>query len=172
MLKKKIETALNKQIVAEFYSSYLYLSMEAYFDSINLKGMASWMHVQALEETTHAMKIFNFINERGGRVTLGAIEKPPVNWKSPLAVFENSYKHEQMVTGLINNLADLAVAEKDHASQIFLQWFVTEQVEEEASAQEVVQKLKLLGDNPPALLMLDNELAARVFVPPATESEA
>ena len=165
MLKKKIETALNKQIVDEFYSSYLYLSMEAYFDSINLKGMASWMHVQALEETTHAMKIFNFINERGGRVTLGAIEKPPVNWKSPLAVFENSYKHEQMVTGLINNLADLAVAEKDHASQIFLQWFVTEQVEEESNVGEIVDRLRLADDNGGALMMIDDKLAARL--PPA-----
>lgn len=167
MIKKNIQKALNKQINAELYSAYLYLSMSAYFQSINLAGFANWMRVQALEEMTHADKFYNFIVERGGRVELEAIEAPPKEWASPLAVFENAYKHEQKVTSMINDLVDLAIKEKDHASNIFLQWFVTEQVEEEASADEVVQKLKLAGDKGSGLFMLDGELSKRVFTPPA-----
>ena len=168
MIKEKIREALNQQLNAELYSSYLYLSMAAYFESINLKGFANWMRVQTQEELVHAMKFYDFIIERGGKVVLSSIEGPPTEWASPLAVFEHAYKHEQTVTGLINNLVDLATAEQDHATNNFLQWFVAEQVEEEASADEVVQKIKLMGDASGGLFMLDRELAQRVFTPPAT----
>jgi ferritin len=168
MIKEKIQDALNKQINAELYSSYLYLSMSAYFESINLKGFASWMRVQTQEELVHAMKFYDYLIERGGKVVLSSIESPPTEWPSPLAIFENAYQHEQKVTGLINDLVDLAIAEKDHATNIILQWFVSEQVEEEASADEVVQKIKLMGDARGGIFMLDRELAQRVFTPPAT----
>jgi len=169
MLSKKMERALNKQIVAELYSAYLYLSMSAYFHSINFGGFANWMRVQAMEESTHAMKIFDYVNERGGRVLVDAIDKPPTKWASPLAAFEAVYKHEQKVTGMINDLVDLAVKERDHATQNFLQWFVSEQVEEEASADEVVQKLKMVGREGGGLFMIDREMGQRVFTPPAAE---
>ena len=171
MVKKKIEAALNKQLNAELYSSYLYLSMSAYFQSINLPGFANWMRVQTQEELVHAMKFYDFINERGGRVTLQKIDSPPTKWASPLNAFESAYKHEQKVTGLINDLVNLAVGEKDHATNIFLQWFVTEQVEEEASADEVVQKLKLVGKDSGGLFMLDGEMGQRVFTPSAASAE-
>lgn len=171
MMNKNIEAALNKQLNAELYSSYLYLSMSAYFKSINLPGFASWMRVQTQEELVHAMKFYDFINERGGRVTLQKIDSPPTNWASPLNAFESAHKHEQKVTGLINDLVNLAVGEKDHATNIFLQWFVTEQVEEEASADEVVQKLKLVGKDSGGLFMLDGEMGQRVFTPPAASAE-
>jgi len=166
MIKDKIEKALNSQINAEMYSSYLYLSMSSYFSSINLNGFATWMRVQAQEELTHAMKFYDYVIERGGRVTVAAIEAPPAEWDSPLQVFEHVYTHEQKVTGLINDLVNLAIAEKDHATTAFLQWFVTEQVEEESSADEIVQKVKLVGDQGAGLLMLDQELGQRVFTPP------
>jgi ferritin len=172
MLNKKIEGALNQQLIAELYSSYLYLSMSAYFQSINLPSFANWMRVQAQEELVHAMKFYDFINARGGRVMLQQIEAPPTEWSSPLDVFENAYKHEQKVTGLINDLVNLAVGERDHATNIFLQWFVTEQVEEEASADEVVQKLRLVGNDSAGLFMLDGEMGQRVFTPPAASAEA
>ena len=166
MIKEKIQDALNKQINAELYSSYLYLSMSAFFESINLKGCANWMRVQTQEELVHAMKFYDYLIERGGKVLLSSIESPPTEWPSPLAIFENAYQHEQKVTGLINYLVDLAIAEKDHATNNFLQWFVSEQVEEEASADEVVQKIKLMGDARGGIFMLDRELAQRVFTPP------
>jgi ferritin len=171
MLDEKIQAALNKQLNAELYSSSLYLSMSGYFQSISLPGFANWMRVQAQEELVHAMKFYDFINERGGRVMLQPVEGPPREWSSPLDVFENAYKHEQKVTGLINDLVNLALKEGDHATNIFLQWFVTEQVEEEASADEVVQKLKLMGDAKGGLFMLDREMGQRVFTPPATTAE-
>ena len=161
MISKKMQDALNGQINAELYSSYLYLAMEAYFQSINLSGFANWMRVQAQEEKAHAMKMYDFIIERGGRVMLDEIAKPPGEWKSPLAVFEASYKHEQKVTGLINDLADLAMKEKDHAAGVFLQWFITEQVEEEKNASEIVGKLQLLKDSAGSMYMLDKELGKR-----------
>ena len=167
MLKEKIDKALTKHLNAEIYSSYLYLSMAAYFESINLKGFANWMRVQTQEELVHAMKFYDFIIERGGKVVLTSIEGPRTEWSSPLAVFEHAYEHEQKVTGLINTLVDLSIAEQDHATNNFLQWFVAEQVEEEASADEVVQKIKLMGDASGGLFMLDSELAHRVFTPPA-----
>ncbi len=168
MINEKMQDALNKQINAELYSSYLYLSMSANFNSVNLNGFANWMRVQAQEELVHAMKFYDYITERGGRVILRPVEGPTSDWASPLAAFEDAYRHEQKVTGLINDLVELAVAERDHATNIFLQWFVSEQVEEEASADEVVQKLKLVGDASHGLFMLDRELGQRVFAMPET----
>jgi ferritin len=166
MLNPRIEEALNRQINAELYSSYLYLSMSAYCDSQNLAGMANWMRIQAQEENTHAMKFFDFVNERDGRVLLTQIDAPKTEWTSPLDVFEETLAHEQKVTGLINDLVDLSLSEKDHASNTFLQWFVTEQVEEEAAARTIVDKLKLIGDNPMPLYMLDGELGQRTAPAP------
>jgi ferritin len=171
MISKKMEKALNEQVNAEMYSAYMYLSMEAYFKSKNLNGFANWMRAQTQEEMIHAMKIYCFIHERGGKVTLKAIDGPPTQWESPLAVFEAVYAHEQKVTGLINGLVDLAIKENDHASNTFLQWFVSEQVEEEASADEVVQQLKMMENAPGGMFMLDRELGQRVFTPPAAEGE-
>ncbi len=171
MISEKIQEALNEQLNAELYSSYLYLSMSAYFQDINLGGFANWMRVQAQEEVVHAMKFYDFVNERGGRVILKSVEGPPKEWESPLAVFEAGYEHEQKVTGLINNLVELALGEHDHATNIFLQWFVSEQVEEEDNANTVVQKIKLMGDAKGGLFMLDRELGQRTFTPPAESSE-
>ena len=171
MISKKIEKALNKQINAELYSAYLYLSMVAYFESVNLPGFANWMKVQTQEELMHAMKIYDFVNERGGRVVLKAIEAPPTEWDSPLDAFEATYKHEQKVTGLINNLVNLAIEEKDHATNSFLQWFVNEQVEEESSVDNVAQKLKMVEKSPGGVFMIDSELGQRVFTPPTTKGE-
>ena len=167
MISDKIQEAFNEQINAELYSSYLYLAMSAYFESTGLPGFANWMRCQAQEEVVHAMKFYSFICERGGTVKLGAIDGPPIKWESPLGVFEEAYAHEQKVTGLINGLVDLAIEEKDHASNNFLQWFVAEQVEEEASADEVVQKIKLAGERGGGLFMVDRELGQRVFTPAA-----
>ena len=162
MLSNKLEDALNGQSNAEFYSAYLYLAMSAYFQSVNLSGFAHWMRLQAQEELEHAMKFYDYVHERGGRVVLHPVEDPPSKWESPLAAFEQAYRHEQKVTGLINDLYELAEKERDHATKIFLQWFITEQVEEEASASEVVEKLKLLGeDTASGLYILDRELAQR-----------
>jgi len=171
MLSKKMETALNKQVVAEYYSAYLYMAMSAYFESINLGGFAGWMRAQAMEELAHGTKIFQYVNERGGRVWLDAIDKPDLRWTSPLAVFQATYKHEQKVTGLINKLVDLARKEKDHATENFLQWFVAEQVEEEASADEILQKLKMIGKEGHGLFMIDRELGQRTYTPPAQEGD-
>lgn len=167
MLSEKMEKAFNDQINAELYSSYLYYSMASDLEAKGLGGMAQWMKLQAIEEQIHVSKMFDFVNERGGRVTLTAIEAPPTEWESALAVFEGAYKHEVHVTSLINNLMDLAIEEHDHASQAFLQWFVSEQVEEESSAQEVVQKLKLAGQTQGGLFLVDRELGQRqVTLPP------
>jgi len=172
MLSKKIQDAINGQTNAELYSAYIYASMSAYFESVNLPGFANWMRVQTQKEVMHAYKFYNYVNERGGRVVLQAIDAPAQEWDSPLAAFEAAYAHEQKVTGLINDLVDLAVSESDHATTNFLQWFVSEQVEEEASADEVVQKLKLVGDAPGGLFMLDREMGQRIFTPPAAEGQA
>jgi ferritin len=169
MLGKKIEEAFNEQINWELYSGYLYLAMSAYFQSVNLNGFAKWMYSQALEEGTHAMKFFDFVNERSGRVELLATKAPPKEWESPLAAFEDAYEHECFVSSRINDLVNLSLEEKDHASNNFLQWFVSEQVEEEASVDEVVQKLKLIGNDGGGLFMIDQELGQRVFTPPAAE---
>lgn len=171
MIDKKMQGALNEQIIAELYSAYLYLSMVAYFESINLPGFANWMRVQTQEEVMHAMKIYDYVNERGGRVILKSISQPQTEWESPLAAFEAAYEHEQKVTGLINGLVNLAIEEKDHAANMFLQWFINEQVEEESSADAIVQKLKLMANAPGGLYMLDNEMGQRVFTPPAAQGE-
>jgi len=167
MIKKSIEQAINEQIIREMYSSNLYLSMAAYFSSINLKGFANWMHVQAEEEMMHALKFFDYLLDRGGKVSLGKIEAPKVDWNSPLEAFEDAYHHEQLVTGWINDLADLAFTEKDHATSSMLQWFIDEQVEEESTASEIVEILKLIGDSKGGLFFLDNELKQRTSPPKA-----
>jgi ferritin len=161
MFSSKVEKAINEQIKNELYSAYLYLSMAAYFDSINLPGFAHWMRVQFAEEQEHAERFYHFVYERGGRVVLQALDQPPSEWASPLAVFEETLKHEQKVTALINDLYALAVQENDYASQVFLQWFIAEQVEEEASATQVIETLKMVGDKGHALVMLDHQLAQR-----------
>jgi ferritin len=145
--------------------------MESYFQSLNLNGFANWMRVQTQEEVSHAMKIYDFINERGGRAVLKGIDGPPTEWNSPLAVFEAAFTHEQKVTGLIHDLVDLAIKEKDHATNSFLQWFVNEQVEEEASADAIVQQLKMMEKAPGGMFMLDRELGQRIFTPPAAGTE-
>jgi ferritin len=161
MLSKTIQDAMNQQIKNELYSAYLYLSMSAYCEAANLPGFAHWMRMQAQEEEAHAMKFYDFIHERGGRVVLQAIDQPPVEFPSPLAVFEQTLEHEQKVTAMIHDLYALAVEEKDYASQVFLQWFVTEQVEEEDSATQILETLKMVGDKSHALLMLDGQLGRR-----------
>jgi ferritin len=160
MIKKKVQEALNEQINAELYSSYLYLSMAAKFENMSLEGFAHWMTIQAQEELSHAMKLYDYVNERGGRVYLKGIEEPPREWKSTLDVFEAVYNHEQKVTSLINKLVDLSIKEKDHATTNFLQWFVKEQVEEEASADSILQKVKLVGSGD-GIFLLDKELGQR-----------
>lgn len=168
MISARMEKALNDQINAEMYSAYLYLSMSSYYQSLNLPGFANWMHVQTQEEWVHVTKFYNYVIDRGGRVKMQTIQGPPTDWKSPSEPFEDAYKHEQKVTGLINDLKNLAIEEKDHATNTFLDWFVTEQVEEEASADAVVRQLKLIGGEGNGLFMIDQKLAARVFTPPAT----
>jgi ferritin len=166
MISKKIEKIINEQINAELYSAYLYLSMRAYFDANDLPGFANWMYVQALEEFTHADKFYRFIVERGGKPVMKAIDNPQGQWKDVLDVMQGVYEHEQKVTSLINNIVNLAIEEKDHATNSFLQWFINEQVEEEASAMEVIRKLKMVKAAPGAMFMLDNEMGTRTFIPP------
>ena len=161
MIGKKVEDALNDQIRKEIYSSYVYLSMAAQFASMNLNGFAHWMKIQTGEETKHAMKIYDHLNQRNGRVILQQIDAPPSSWKSAKEMFQDAYQHEQKVTESINKIVELARAEKDYATDAFLQWFVNEQVEEETSTNEILQKLQVMGDNPAALLMLDSELSKR-----------
>lgn len=163
MIGKKMEKALNEQINKELYSGYLYLAMSAYSQTINLPGFAHWFRLQANEEVEHAMKMFDYINEQGGAAVLEAIEKPPTKFKSPLELFEKSLAHEQFVTKSIYGLVDLAIAEKDHATNSFLRWFVDEQVEEEAHASEILAKLNMIGGGGSGggLLMIDHNLAKR-----------
>jgi ferritin len=160
-IKAAVEKAINDQINAELYSAYLYLSMAAYFEGRNMKGFAKWMQVQTKEEVSHAMKFYAFVFERGGKVALKAVEQPPTDWKSPLALFEQVYEHEQKVTSLINKLVEAARADNDVATENFLMWYIDEQVEEEAHAYEAVLKLKMVGEVPQALYMLDKEMGAR-----------
>ncbi|HDQ93534.1 MAG TPA: ferritin [Synergistetes bacterium] len=161
MISKKMQDALNKQINEELFSSYLYLSMSADFQSRNLSGAASWMAVQAEEERSHAMKFYHYLIERGGEIELLPIEKPQKSWKTPLEAFKDAEKHEQHITKCIHDLVDLAVHEKDYATQNLLQWFVNEQVEEEASVGEVVAKLEMVSDSKNGLFMMDRELGKR-----------
>ena len=169
MFSKELLDAMNEQMKNEFLSAYLYLAMSAHCDAVNLHGFAHWLRLQYQEETGHALKIFDYIAERGATVHLKPIGGPQTEWESPQAVFEAVLKHEQHVTSLINKLVDLAIQESDHASNNFLQWFVAEQVEEEASADAILQKLKLAGDDGAGLFMIDQELSQRVFTPPASE---
>jgi ferritin len=171
MLTEKMQKALNGQLNAELYSSYLYLSMHAYFKAVNLDGFATWMYYQAQEELEHSMKFYDFVIQRGGKVVLAQIEAPPSEWDSPLAVFEATLAHEQKVTGLINDLVEIALEEHDHATNIFLQWFVSEQVEEEESVSGVLEQLKLMGDAKGGLFMIDRELAKRSPSGGSEESE-
>lgn len=166
MISEKMNEAFNTQIKHEMYSSNLYLSMVAYFEEIGLKGFANWMRIQVQEETAHAMGLFDYLIERDGRVIVEAINKPESEWKSALDCFEAVYKHEQLVTSLINELADVAEAEKDRAALSFLQWYIKEQVEEEANCSEICSKLRLIGDDKHALLLIDQELGARTYVAP------
>jgi len=161
MISDKMQKALNEQINAELFSSYIYLAMAAYFEDQNWTGFAAWMQKQSQEEYGHAMKIYKYLTEVNGRIILETIEKPKAEWKSPLEVFEEAYKHELYITNRINELTNLAISEKDHATNIFLHWFVTEQVEEVSAALQIVDKLKMVGDNKSALYMLDRELGSR-----------
>jgi len=161
MLNKKLEDAINEQINKELYSAYLYLSMSAYCEAENLPGSAKWMRAQAQEEVDHAMRFFDYVNARGGRVVLKAIDMPTPVWKSPLEMFEQVLEHERKVTGKINRLYEVALAEKDYAAQMELQWFITEQVEEEQKAGQVVEQLKRVGEHPMGLAMVDRQLGER-----------
>ncbi|HNR32963.1 MAG TPA: ferritin [Candidatus Hydrogenedentes bacterium] len=161
MINPKMEAAINKQINEELYSAYLYASMGNYFEGMNLGGFAHWMRLQTDEELAHARKFRDYVYERGGKVVLSEIKAPQSEWKSPLAAFEAAYKHECHISDCINKLVTLAEKESDHASKVFLAWFVEEQVEEEAHADGIVQRMKLAQGAPGALLMMDRELGAR-----------
>lgn len=171
MISKKMEHALNDQLNFELFSAYIYFSMSAFYHSLNLPGCANWMTVQAQEEMVHVTRFFTYLNDRGGRALMQAIPAPETEWESPLAVFEDALAHEQKVTSRINDLVSLSMDERDHATTAFLQWFVTEQVEEEANADSVIRQLKLVGNDKSGLFMIDRELATRVFVPPAAAGQ-
>lgn len=160
----KMQEAINNQINAEMYSAYLYQSMAAYCEINGLKGFANWMNVQAKEEMTHAMKFYAYLLERGGKVIFKEIAGPKTEWNNVIEIFEQVLSHEEHVTSLINNLVDIAMSEKDHATVNVLQWFVAEQVEEEANAGEILQQLKMIEGKGPALFMIDKDLKTRVFV--------
>lgn len=161
MLSKAIQDAINEQIKNELYSAYLYLSMAAYFETGNLPGFAHWMRVQSQEEVAHAMKFFDFVNERGGRVVLQAIDQPPVEFDSPSDVFEKTLEHERKVTALIHHLYEVALKENDYAAQVMLHWFIEEQVEEEDQASQILETLRMVGDKGNALVMLDRQMGSR-----------
>lgn len=167
MLNKKIEDAINAQINAEMWSAYLYLSMSAWCAKTGRPGMANWFEIQFREEQDHARIFFNYVLQRDGEVKLQPIEAVPQEWESPLDVFESTLAHEQKVTALINNLFALTTAENDYASQSMLKWFIDEQVEEEENAQNMIDNLRMIGDNGYGLFMLDKELAARVYSTPS-----
>jgi len=166
MIKKTLEIALNEQINAEFHSAYIYLSMSSYFLSAGLGGYANWMRVQYQEELAHATRFFDYLNERGGRVRLSPIGEVQVEFSGIVDVFEKTLEHEQLVTGMIDHLMDLAIQESDHATKSFLQWFVDEQVEEEANVDQILNNLKLIKGEGQGLLMMDREMKGRVFVNP------
>ena len=171
MISEKMVAALNNQINAELYSAYLYLSMSSCASFKGLKGGAQWFFVQAQEEMMHAQRLYDYVNSVGAQVKLAAIDGPPTAFDSLKQMLEDTLAHEKKVTALINGLVDLAVEEKDHATEIFLQWFVTEQIEEEESANDILSQLKLAGDEGSGLFMIDRELGARVFTPPAAAAE-
>ena len=161
MLSKAMQDAINEQIKNELYSAYLYLSMAAYFETGNLPGFAHWMRMQSQEEVAHAIKFFDFVNERGGRVVLQAIDQPPVEFDSPSDVFEKTLEHERKVTALIHHLYEVALKENDYAAQVMLHWFIEEQVEEEDQASQILETLRMVGDKGNALVMLDRQLGSR-----------
>ena len=165
MITQRIQDVMNEQIKHETFSAYLYFSMAAYFHSKSLNGMAQWMKAQAQEEFAHALRFFNHINDRGGRIEFQALEKPQADWDSPIAAFKAALQHEVFITGKINDLAKLADDENDRAAGIMLQWFVTEQVEEEDTVSTVIDMLELIGDFGHGLLMADRELGARIAGP-------
>lgn len=165
-MNKKVSEALIKQVNNEFYSAYLYLAMNQYFEDETMAGMANWMYQQFLEEQFHAMKMVKYLNSRGVKVDLAAIEQPTIEWKSMVAVFEDVLEHEQSITASINKIQSLSVKEEDFATMNFLQWFIDEQIEEEENATNILKQLQLIGDNGYGLLMLDKELAVRKFVEP------
>jgi len=171
MLSERMQNAINSQINAELYSSYLYAAMAMYFQASDMSGAAKWMNAQAHEELLHADKFMNYVNERDGRVILNVIEKPPLEWESVLGAFKAALEHEKKITSLINGLVTLAREEKDHMTDNFLQWYVAEQVEEEVAVGEVVRKLKLIGDSGGGMFMIDNELGQRIFNPVAGGGE-
>lgn len=164
MIEQRIADEINDQINAELYSAYFYQSMSAYCEGKNLKGFANWFSVQAKEEMTHVMKFYNYLLGRGGRVILKGIEAPKVEWESIVEVFEDALAHEKMISGRINHLADVAIEEKDHATLQELQWFIKEQVEEEANSDDLLQQVKMLDGQGAGIFMLDRELKSRVFV--------
>ena len=170
MIDKKIESEFNRHIQFEMESSYIYLSMAAWCEEQGLKGFSNWMRQQSEEERLHVMKFFDFLLDRGGEVKLGAIEAPQDTWKSPLDVFQAAYEHECEVTRRIHSLVDTVMEVRDHAANAFLQWFVNEQVEEEAAADDVVSRLRLVGDDGRGILLIDQELAQRTA--PAPEDMA
>jgi len=172
MLSKKLLDALNQQINDEYFSSYIYQSMVAYFEDKNLDGSAHWMKMQAEEEHLHALKIFNYVVERGGRVELFAIAEPPKEWDSPRAAFEAALEHEKLMTEKISHLADLAIEEKDHATNNLMQWYVSEQVEEEATVDDILKKLDLMGDTGTGLFLMDRELKNRPVPTPIDQEGA
>ncbi len=171
MLSKTMEKALNDQINKEMYSAYLYMAMSADTTHKGLDGFANWFMVQYQEEMEHATRIYNYINDHGGKVILEALDQPPNTFKDPLDMFEKTLEHEQFITKSINDLVDLARKEHDHATEIFLQWFVTEQIEEEANDNEIIGKLKLVGNNGNGLYIIDRELAQRTFVSELQDNE-
>ncbi len=164
MISERMQKAIEEQVNAEIWSAYLYLSMSAWFQRQNLQGFANWMKIQWQEEISHAIKFFDYVHERGGQIYLKPIAGVQTEWKSAAEVFAETLKHENHVTALINNLCNIAVEEKDHATNNMLQWFVAEQVEEEANAEQILVQVKMIGDNGYGMLMLDRELATRVFV--------
>ena len=166
MISKKMNEVLNGQVNAELYSSYLYLFMSTWFSEKSLSGFAGWMRAQSQEELFHAVKILDYILERGGHIELETIEKPDGSWSSPLEVMRETADHEAKVTGLINDLVDVALEERDHAAHIFLQWFVAEQVEEESTVGEVVERMRMIGDDSAGMFAMDMEMGKRVFTPP------
>jgi len=162
MMTQKMQDAINKQINEEIFSAYLYLSMASWLESENFKGVSHWMNMQAQEEMLHAMKFVNFMQEKGAKVIYSQIAKPQTDWENLVNIFEDAYQHETLITSYIHDLVDLAAEERDHASSSLLRWYVDEQVEEEANAQEILDKLKLVGDNGAALFMIDSELSQRM----------
>lgn len=161
MLSDQVLTELNEQFNREMYSAYLYMAMSAYSKNTGLNGFANWFMVQYHEEMFHAMKIYEYIQQQGGKIELKAIQQPPAEFESPLDMFTKTLAHEQFITRSINNLMDVAIAEKDHATQIFLQWYVTEQVEEEDNDNEIINQLQMIKDHPHGLMMIDRELGGR-----------